>query len=109
MCESVVSGTRSIIGCSLLGSVLLSVFKANVVTTDFTVVVSGLTDDNGLLTIVTFWCIFGCIVETVDFDCVDKVVVSVIRGVDVDVDGKCVDVTVVVVIDEPSEKCGIVF
>lgn len=42
----VVSGSFSMIACSLLASVLLSVFRTVVIGTYLTVVVSGLCDDN---------------------------------------------------------------
>lgn len=108
VCASVVSGTLSIIAGSLFGSVLLSVFKAIVMGTNFTVVVSGLTDVNGLLAVVNFWCEMVLVEGTVGFGDVDTFVVAVIRGDDDDDNNDGDDVyaelTVVDVIAEPSEK-----
>lgn len=42
----VVSGSLPMVGCSLLASVLLSVFRTMVIGTNFTVVVSGFRDDD---------------------------------------------------------------
>lgn len=49
----VVSGILSMIGCSLLASVLLSVFESNVMGTNLYVVVSG--DVDGFVEMVVFW------------------------------------------------------
>lgn len=102
----VVSGNFSMIICSLLASVLLSVCRTVVIGTYLTVVVSGFDDNVDRLGVVSFWC---CVVlETMlgfdDVDCPFVVVVNF--GVDdaVEWNELTVDVT-----GEPNEKCGIVF
>lgn len=100
----VVSGSFSMIGCSLLDSVLLSVCRTVVIGTYLTVVVSGFGRDVDRLDVVSFWC---CVVVEIGFDDVDcPFVVVGILGVDdaVEWNELTVDVT-----DEPNEKCGIVF
>lgn len=101
----VISGILSIIGCSLLASVLLSAFKIIVIGTNLTVVVSNLGVVIGLYVVVTFWC--WTVFTRVGFDNSDPFVELIVRGVDVNVEWNAL--AVVDVIAEPNEKCGIVF
>lgn len=104
----VVSGCFPTMGCSLLASVLLSVFRTIVMGTNLAVVVSGLNDvddDDGIWFVcVIFWC--WILLEAVGFGGTVAFVVVVICDVN---DVEWYEVAVVDGTDEPNEKCGIVF
>lgn len=110
--RTVVSDTLSTIGCSLLFSVLLSVFKEMVIGMYPTVVVTGFRVVSGLFAVVNFGRLVVLI--TVEIDGVDPfvafVILEAVEDEDEDEDGdEYNEVAVVDVIDEPNEKCGIVF
>lgn len=108
----VISGSLLINSGSLFGSVLLSTFKTIVIGTNLTVVVSGLnddTDDVGFFVVVIFW--WWVVLADVGFGDDESFVVFKMCVVD---DADWIELAVVVVvvvdeIDEPNEKCGIVF